>query len=148
MSGACVCRRGYDRNPATGACEDINECLTTAKPVCGADAVCKNLPGSYECECPTGFSGNPFSRCDRCAGGACACQPPYQVWSLVQFYFNFFPIFFFTLLKILGQRWRRSKLMSCQIGLPSVLVYSILFPSKGLEIGWLDSDQTCRYTYS
>ena len=94
VSGACVCRRGYDRNPATGACEDINECLTTAKPVCGADAVCKNLPGSYECECPTGFSGNPFSRCDRCAGGACACQPPYQVRSLANFFY---------MLKILGQ---------------------------------------------
>ena len=80
-SGECVCRRGYDRNPKTGKCEDINECLTASvgKPVCGVDAVCKNLPGSYDCECPKGFSGNPFSRCEKCAAGSCSCQPPYQL---------------------------------------------------------------------
>ena len=53
--GECVCRRGYDRNPLSGKCEDVNECLASAKPVCGAFAVCKNLPGSYECECPQGY---------------------------------------------------------------------------------------------
>ena len=80
ITGKCVCRRGFDLNPSTGKCEDINECLTTARPVCGVDAVCKNLPGSYECECPDGFSGNPFSRCDKCSeNGVCSCQPPYKL---------------------------------------------------------------------
>ena len=69
--------RGYDRDPLTGKCQDVNECLASAKPVCGAFAVCKNLPGSYECECPQGYSGNPFSQCVKCTGSSCGCQPPY-----------------------------------------------------------------------
>ena len=76
-TGECVCRRGYDVDPLTGKCQDVNECLASAKPVCGAFAVCKNLPGSYECECPQGYSGNPFSQCVKCTGSSCGCQPPY-----------------------------------------------------------------------
>ena len=51
MSGQCICRRGYDRDVA-GQCGDVNECLSGQRSVCGINAFCKNLPGSYDCVCP------------------------------------------------------------------------------------------------
>eukprot|EP00095_Tigriopus_kingsejongensis_P012598 maker-scaffold642_size120736-snap-gene-0.27 protein:Tk12598 transcript:maker-scaffold642_size120736-snap-gene-0.27-mRNA-1 annotation:"GH13743" len=75
LSSRCVCRRGYERNPA-GDCVDLNECLLGN--VCGVNSVCKNLPGSYDCECPSGFQGNPFTSCQSCSGSSCSCLPPYQ----------------------------------------------------------------------
>ncbi|XP_060753276.1 adhesion G protein-coupled receptor E1 isoform X5 [Tachysurus vachellii] len=35
-------------------CNDINEC-TENKSICGPNAVCDNIPGSYQCSCATGF---------------------------------------------------------------------------------------------
>ncbi len=78
VGGACVCRRGFIRGP-DGACADLDECLQVnhvAKHVCGVNAVCKNLPGSYDCECPQGFSGNPFVGCRICQGEECGCAAP------------------------------------------------------------------------
>lgn len=60
----CVCRRGYTRDQVTGRCQDINECVDN-RHACGLNANCKNLPGSYDCQCPPGFEGNPFSVCER-----------------------------------------------------------------------------------
>lgn len=60
----CVCQQGYRRD-VNGICSDINECLESKeKPACGLNAVCKNLPGSYECKCPEGFNGNPYMVCE------------------------------------------------------------------------------------
>lgn len=43
---------------------DINECAEVKdKPVCGLNANCRNLPSSYECHCPPGFTGNPYVSC-------------------------------------------------------------------------------------
>ena len=39
---------------------DINECIGNA---CGPNAVCLNTPGSYDCQCQAGHSGNPFMMC-------------------------------------------------------------------------------------
>ena len=39
---------------------DVNECIGNA---CGANAVCLNTIGSYDCQCQEGFSGNPFMMC-------------------------------------------------------------------------------------
>ena len=77
--GKCVCQRGFERE-ASGVCRDVNECsLATAdRPVCGINAFCKNLPGSYDCECPPGYNGNPFQQCSKCNGPDCGCQPPYS----------------------------------------------------------------------
>lgn len=36
---------------------DVDEC--TSKP-CGVGAKCTNLLGSYICECPSGFQGDPY----------------------------------------------------------------------------------------
>ncbi|KAJ8890121.1 hypothetical protein PR048_009628 [Dryococelus australis] len=79
-TSVCICQRGYVRDPATGRCRDINECIELReKPACGLNALCKNLPGSYECQCPLGFSGNPFFLCEECNTLECQCQPPYQI---------------------------------------------------------------------
>ena len=77
MSGQCICRRGYDRDASSGQCADVNECLSGQRSVCGINAFCKNLPGSFDCECPPGFNGNPFVKCTTCNGPDCGCQPPY-----------------------------------------------------------------------
>ena len=61
----CVCQRGFIRDEIAGTCRDVNECTETNGPVCGLNAVCKNIPGSYECQCPPEFVGNPFSECKR-----------------------------------------------------------------------------------
>ncbi|KAF5291111.1 hypothetical protein FQA39_LY14353 [Lamprigera yunnana] len=77
---ACICVQGYTRDKTTGGCRDINECTDLRdKPACGLNAVCKNLPGSYDCQCPPGFNGNPFSECIECNSPECRCQPPYKL---------------------------------------------------------------------
>lgn len=60
----CICVQGYVRDEETGKCRDIDECNELRdKPACGVNAICKNLPGSYDCQCPPGFNGNPFLEC-------------------------------------------------------------------------------------
>ena len=41
---------------------DINECNMTTIP-CDTHAACTNTPGSYSCQCMTGYTGNGTS-CD------------------------------------------------------------------------------------
>lgn len=61
----CVCQDGFMRDQSTNTCRDLNECVESGGPVCGINAICKNLPGSYECQCPPTMVGNPFSECKR-----------------------------------------------------------------------------------
>lgn len=64
-ASVCICQRGYMRDPSTGQCRDRDECFEIRDgPACGINALCKNLPGSYECQCPPGFNGNPFTLCE------------------------------------------------------------------------------------
>ena len=42
------------------ACLDIDECSAA---VCGQNAVCINVPGSYDCRCKKDFIGNPYEIC-------------------------------------------------------------------------------------
>lgn len=39
---------------------DVDECVGDA---CGTNAVCINVPGSYDCRCKEGYIGNPFANC-------------------------------------------------------------------------------------
>lgn len=78
-TNVCICRQGYARDVVSGLCVDVNECSNDHdKAACGANALCKNLPGSYECLCPPGFYGNPFNLCEECNNLECQCQPPYK----------------------------------------------------------------------
>jgi len=56
------CFAGYKFNKKRQKCTDINECKKGLAK-CGENAVCKNLDGSYTCECLEGFEGNPKTAC-------------------------------------------------------------------------------------
>lgn len=89
----CACPKGYKSIP-DGSCQDVNEC-TEGHKACGYGAECINLPGSFECHCPHGYSGDPYNglcapsqkRCisdnecsvnEKCVQpGECICPPPY-----------------------------------------------------------------------
>ncbi|XP_060798506.1 adhesion G protein-coupled receptor E1 isoform X2 [Neoarius graeffei] len=58
----CQCATGYQINSRkvnftadeSGTCKDINECREN-KTICGSNADCSNIPGSYSCTCHSGF---------------------------------------------------------------------------------------------
>uniref|UniRef100_A0A0B6Y7W6 EGF-like domain-containing protein n=1 Tax=Arion vulgaris TaxID=1028688 RepID=A0A0B6Y7W6_9EUPU len=50
------CSAGFTRNEETSVCIDNDECITNAGICTGEQEVCKNVPGSYECGCKTGFT--------------------------------------------------------------------------------------------
>ncbi|GFY69655.1 uncharacterized protein TNIN_18641 [Trichonephila inaurata madagascariensis] len=47
----CECPEGFKNIGKT--CEDINECLNAS--ACSSNTMCKNLPGTFKCECKSGF---------------------------------------------------------------------------------------------
>ncbi|XP_025836180.1 neurogenic locus notch homolog protein 2-like [Agrilus planipennis] len=75
----CICVQGFVRDEKTGRCRDVDECTELNRPTCGPNAICKNLPGSYDCQCPPGFNGNPFLECNECNSPECRCQAPYKL---------------------------------------------------------------------
>ncbi|XP_023579486.1 nidogen-2 isoform X1 [Octodon degus] len=49
---SCACAPGYQGDG--WSCADVNECATDYHR-CGPNSVCINLPGSYRCECRSGY---------------------------------------------------------------------------------------------
>lgn len=56
-----MCPAGYT-GLANEECVDINECGRSS--TCGINAKCLNVPGSYKCICPQGFSGKGHLFCE------------------------------------------------------------------------------------
>ncbi|XP_043839431.1 nidogen-2 isoform X2 [Dromiciops gliroides] len=52
LAYSCECATGYQGDGRN--CFDVNEC-TTGSQLCGHNSVCVNLPGSYRCECQSGY---------------------------------------------------------------------------------------------
>ena len=42
---------------------EINECADSRLNYCTANAMCANTPGSYNCYCYAGYTGNAYSGC-------------------------------------------------------------------------------------
>lgn len=79
VAAYCVCEAGwtFDPDDIAAGCIDVDECDTSVGPVgrCGVNALCSNLPGSFTCQCPEGFTGDALKQCvdiDECeVEGAC-----------------------------------------------------------------------------
>ncbi|CAJ0587938.1 unnamed protein product, partial [Mesorhabditis spiculigera] len=69
------CSFGYQVNPHSGFCEDIDECLS---PNSCHGMECTNLPGTFRCKCPTGYEFDDRTKrcedideCQRFQGHVC-----------------------------------------------------------------------------
>lgn len=72
FAGLCVCPRGYRLTASGVACIDRNEC-DEGTP-CAVGAICQNRIGSYECVCPPGTLGEPYTKtCEPVAKGEAGC---------------------------------------------------------------------------
>lgn len=54
----CTCWQGYQGNPPSVACTEVNECAESPGP-CGPHSSCTDTPGSFTCQCLGGFEGDP-----------------------------------------------------------------------------------------
>ncbi|XP_029312925.1 LOW QUALITY PROTEIN: nidogen-1-like [Cottoperca gobio] len=77
----CECASGFTGDGRY--CHDTDECRETPQ-ICGSNAVCNNQPGTFRCECSTGFvfasdgktcieENRPVDHCQR---GSHACDAP------------------------------------------------------------------------
>ncbi|XP_076585706.1 nidogen-1-like [Chaetodon auriga] len=77
----CECTNGFTGDGRN--CHDIDECRETLQ-VCGSNAVCSNQPGTFRCECLTGFVFASDGRTcieenrpvDHCQRGSHDCDVP------------------------------------------------------------------------
>eukprot|EP01125_Pyxidicula_operculata_P013176 TRINITY_DN4359_c0_g2_i3.p1 TRINITY_DN4359_c0_g2~~TRINITY_DN4359_c0_g2_i3.p1 ORF type:complete len:1736 (-),score=241.48 TRINITY_DN4359_c0_g2_i3:164-5371(-) len=70
------CPNGYVYNAVTGQCDDFDECPTEGL-VCD---YCRNLPGSWMCDCPTGYLLVREQQCEdlnECVDFEGICSPAY-----------------------------------------------------------------------
>ncbi|XP_046935613.1 nidogen-2 [Lynx rufus] len=79
----CKCASGYQGDGQS--CVDVNECATGFHH-CGPNSVCTNLPGSYSCDCRSGYEfADDHHTCiliapppNPCADGSHSCAPADQ----------------------------------------------------------------------
>ncbi|XP_039112047.1 nidogen-2 isoform X1 [Hyaena hyaena] len=79
----CKCPSGYQGDGRS--CVDINECATGFHH-CGPNSVCTNLPGSYSCDCRSGYEfADDRHTCiliappsNPCEDGSHSCAPAHQ----------------------------------------------------------------------
>ncbi|KAI3352670.1 hypothetical protein L3Q82_020124 [Scortum barcoo] len=77
----CECTNGFTGDGRN--CHDVDECRETPH-VCGSNAVCNNHPGTFRCECSTGFMfASDGKTCieenrpvDHCQRGSHDCDAP------------------------------------------------------------------------
>ncbi|XP_078573672.1 uncharacterized protein LOC144860381 [Branchiostoma floridae x Branchiostoma japonicum] len=69
----CICADGFW---GQNCLRDVDECTAGSAPACDVTAVCTNVPGSFQCACAQGFTGDGFScvDVDECAEDAAACD--------------------------------------------------------------------------
>ncbi|CAH1244163.1 FBN3 [Branchiostoma lanceolatum] len=69
----CICAEGFWGQDCL---RDVDECGTDSARVCDVRAVCTNVPGSFQCACAQGFTGDGFSctDLDECTEDAAACS--------------------------------------------------------------------------
>lgn len=67
----CTCGQGYTNDHATFACDDIDECRT-GTALCSQK--CRNLPGSFRCECVSDFHLDPVNN------RSCLPNSPVSSW--------------------------------------------------------------------
>ncbi|XP_068170745.1 fibulin-2 isoform X2 [Antennarius striatus] len=73
-----MCGRGYTSGPDGAKCVDVDECQTGSHR-CGVGQICQNVPGSYRCDCQTGYQYDTLRKvctdvneCWRYPGRLCA----------------------------------------------------------------------------
>ncbi|XP_045902230.1 nidogen-1-like [Micropterus dolomieu] len=79
----CECTNGFAGDGRN--CHDIDECRETPQ-VCGSNTVCSNQPGTFRCECSSGFVfASDGKTCieedrpvDHCQRGSHDCDAPYR----------------------------------------------------------------------
>ncbi|XAR55803.1 Non-specific serine/threonine protein kinase [Bertholletia excelsa] len=55
----CSCLMGFEGNPyLSPGCKDIDECVDSNSNDCDANAICINTPGSFNCTCKDGYTGD------------------------------------------------------------------------------------------
>ncbi|XP_064632888.1 fibulin-2-like isoform X2 [Lineus longissimus] len=52
----CQCQPGFEKDPITKQCKDVNECEKFPDQMCALTAECENTIGSFQCRCKAGFT--------------------------------------------------------------------------------------------
>lgn len=79
-SAACECAAGFERDPSTGDCRDIDECA--ASPCAASGGTCVNGEGSFDCAydgCGDTCSIPAYCAPDGTCGHPLSCAPPNEL---------------------------------------------------------------------
>lgn len=74
---------------------DIDECENREDNSCYG--VCRNLPGTFQCQCPHGTYGSPWMK-GGCGNGASIGNKPLCTYSIYSFFYNALVVLFLYVL--------------------------------------------------